>query len=996
MKKILFGILCLIMLFITSSCDQIIVEQQDQEDIYLLAVEAGYSGTYEEWLETVKGDKGDPGVSVLSIDKTSSDGLVDTYTIKYSDGKTSTFIVTNGKDGINGIKGEPGADGHTPVITIENGNWYIDGVDTGKQAQGLKGETGNGISSIDKTSSEGLVDTYTITFTNGTTTTFTITNGNNGDDGLSAYEIYCKYHDYSKTEEEWINDLVNGRLTTQKECIVNFDTCGGPIIEPVKVKYGQKVNKPIDPVMDGYIFIGWYVEDEKWSFIGYSVTEDITLTAKWEQVEVVNLKYDDRYDISGKNIEMIESNTPTSFKVGYGVLEHVKDDVVISIINNQIVAVGIGSAKVKIDGKIYIFNVEPAVLSVFFLFGQSNMEGISGKAAESIANINGQVYSTYGSAGNLKKETGALFVPSALTGEYSLINTMGTTNYLENHPVNSLTADGNGKIGADSAIAYRFNQLTGDKVWVINSAHGGTAIKAWQEGGTEFIEAMSMFEGVKKTLESEIKAGHYILGNYGYFWCQGCADTSRTAEDYAKDYINMHNALKKNMYIDHDGNNQTDEITLEFAAIIPIRAGRHYQSMYREGIYLSSVSNEYSSYTDLQMSGPRVAQFWLGNNPSFPDIHLVFGTGEEWVTKVDGTDDVEEYFNRYYNNGIINYPTQSKTSDAWKKPTSPNQLHPDIHYTQIGYNEVGLRSAENLAYILKRVDAPNEELSVRFLSWDGFTEVNEIESSIYGNSMTLVVPVVYPLWKAKEVTYSISEGFSFDYYDVLTNISGKSGKLYANEINKEITIKELEKETLSSYRFEIIDDELTSISSEEFKKNQITQENGTITNGLIQNGLFKIENAIVLLNNEEWSIEIKAKGNWTGMIFGSSKNTYEAQLPYIFKTTTNSGLIAFGSLSSNGVNNYGLSINSLNLNYNNYHVYRFENHLNEDGTNMVYLSIDGVVIGAMNNYYIGGNNNQNKQVDWISGKNFFFTYMGSSSHLLNNINVEYIQINETK
>ena len=99
MKKILFGILCLIMLFITSSCDQIIVERQDQEDIYLLAVEAGYSGTYEEWLETVKGDKGDQGISVLSIDKTSSDGLVDTYTIKYSDGKTSTFTITNGKDG---------------------------------------------------------------------------------------------------------------------------------------------------------------------------------------------------------------------------------------------------------------------------------------------------------------------------------------------------------------------------------------------------------------------------------------------------------------------------------------------------------------------------------------------------------------------------------------------------------------------------------------------------------------------------------------------------------------------------------------------------------------------------------------------------------------------------------------------------------------------------------------------------------------------------------
>lgn len=54
---------------------------------------------------------------------------------------------------------------------------------------GEKGETGStgpagvGISSIAKTGSSGLVDTYTITFTNGTTTTFQVTNGEDGEDG---------------------------------------------------------------------------------------------------------------------------------------------------------------------------------------------------------------------------------------------------------------------------------------------------------------------------------------------------------------------------------------------------------------------------------------------------------------------------------------------------------------------------------------------------------------------------------------------------------------------------------------------------------------------------------------------------------------------------------------------------------------------------------------------------------------------------------------------
>ena len=45
------------------------------------------------------------------------------------------------------------------------------------------GTDGKGIQSIVKTSTSGLVDTYTITYTNGDTTTFTVTNGAKGDKG---------------------------------------------------------------------------------------------------------------------------------------------------------------------------------------------------------------------------------------------------------------------------------------------------------------------------------------------------------------------------------------------------------------------------------------------------------------------------------------------------------------------------------------------------------------------------------------------------------------------------------------------------------------------------------------------------------------------------------------------------------------------------------------------------------------------------------------------
>lgn len=50
----------------------------------------------------------------------------------------------------------------------------------------LKGETGANIKSIDKTATSGLVDTYTVTLTDGTKSNFTVTNGANGRDGKNG------------------------------------------------------------------------------------------------------------------------------------------------------------------------------------------------------------------------------------------------------------------------------------------------------------------------------------------------------------------------------------------------------------------------------------------------------------------------------------------------------------------------------------------------------------------------------------------------------------------------------------------------------------------------------------------------------------------------------------------------------------------------------------------------------------------------------------------
>ena len=72
---------------------------------------------------------GEDGRGIESITKTGTSGLVDTYTIYYTDNTTSTFTVTNGGDGPAGPSGYGYSDVSTPTpvngtatITLTNGD----------------------------------------------------------------------------------------------------------------------------------------------------------------------------------------------------------------------------------------------------------------------------------------------------------------------------------------------------------------------------------------------------------------------------------------------------------------------------------------------------------------------------------------------------------------------------------------------------------------------------------------------------------------------------------------------------------------------------------------------------------------------------------------------------------------------------------------------------------------------------------------------------------
>ena len=145
---------------------------------YEIWLQQGNTGTEEDFIASLIGES---GRGIVNIEKTSTDNLIDIYTITYTDNTTDTFQVKNGKDGTNGQDGKDGANGQ-------------DGVN------------GRGIASIEKTSTSGLVDTYTITYTDDTTSTYNVTNGK---DAQSGGELSITLNGETKNQVDGNIDLGN-------------------------------------------------------------------------------------------------------------------------------------------------------------------------------------------------------------------------------------------------------------------------------------------------------------------------------------------------------------------------------------------------------------------------------------------------------------------------------------------------------------------------------------------------------------------------------------------------------------------------------------------------------------------------------------------------------------------------------------------------------------------------------------------------------------------
>lgn len=206
---------------------------------YEIWIDEGHSGTQSDFLNWLKGKDGMDGSGGSGSDgKNGQDGK-SAYQIWLDNGHTGSET-----DFLTWLKGEDGNDG-------QKGD---------KGAQSEKGETG--------------------------------ADGKDGVNGLSAYEIFLKYNsDYTGTEEQWINGLVNNQLTRYT---ITFKS---EVLQEDIVKtcfYGLDLTDiPTVPEKEGQTSANWDKTDFK------NITADMTVNAVYDMRKYVTFHndYSDDEDI---------------------------------------------------------------------------------------------------------------------------------------------------------------------------------------------------------------------------------------------------------------------------------------------------------------------------------------------------------------------------------------------------------------------------------------------------------------------------------------------------------------------------------------------------------------------------------------------------------------------------------------------------------------------------------------------------------------------------
>lgn len=454
----------------------------------------------------------------------------------------------------------------------------------------------------------------------------------------------------------------------------------------------------------------------------------------------IELLYDDRKELSSlvdtTGEVTISNEVVTSYKVG----TTTKDEHVLVYQNGTLYAVGTGTATLTVGDKSYTVHVKAAPISMFLITGHSVGAGQEGNGAQSVVVEAGQVYSSFQRT-SLPTANGGL--------GYGADVRAGSTG---TGALDAFAPGQGGTRGVGSAMAYRYNQLTGQKVWVMNLAIPGSCINEWLPGvagwhyekykddpakeptylanyAYKYESVLQYFGNAQQIMKNEIAAGHYTLEHMAMFYFSGANFGNANYNDWTydslkSDYETMWNGLKKDLAMDMDGDGDTE--TLETMGIVPLWT---------------------ASNTDYRQD--KALNYIMAASGDYPDVFIASDVYRDWVTAAG-----------LATFPAINYTTQSTavtvpTSVSYSAST-PNSLFcvaDNTHLSQVTYNAVGL----DMAQVYYNVTRGNNAVTGITLKFADNSAVPATVDVAAGVPSKVIVPVLTPEYGGN-ITVTASEG----------------------------------------------------------------------------------------------------------------------------------------------------------------------------------------------------------------------------------------------
>ncbi|MBR5570272.1 MAG: hypothetical protein IKW10_05185 [Oscillospiraceae bacterium] len=447
---------------------------------------------------------------------------------------------------------------------------------------------------------------------------------------------------------DYANNTADYFLTLGEKFSAQNVICNSVAGVPVKVAEGNEAQaKAFSSAVEG-------------CYVAY---ENGELIMKMIPVETISLRYDDRKDLN----TLVGAAEGAEVSISNEVVTSTGDSHVLVYENGLLIATGTGTAKLTVDGTSYEVTVSPAPISLFMITGHSVGRGEKGNGAQSVAMEAGQAYSTHRYHTYEATGSAAIIDPNEVTETTGL--GYGAANRLSG--IDAFAAGQGGNEGEGSALAWQWNQLTGEKVWVINAAVGGSCLNEWIPGAeghnttykNHFETSLAAFQAAEAILNREIAAGHYTLSHTAIIYHS--AANFNQFEGWTQELIEE--------YYNQMWNGYKDALDVEALGLVPIwtASGRNDLWNDKPANYFMAASNE---YPDVFMASLITREWMISTGlKDFPDI--TYATQSAAVSK----------------------PTSVQHKDQGGSSTNSVFCSADkTHLTQVVYNAQGIEIANNM------------------------------------------------------------------------------------------------------------------------------------------------------------------------------------------------------------------------------------------------------------------------------------------------------------